>query len=178
MSELGKNVQDRLVAELLLLDRADELNIAISQQQIDERMDYVAETNPRLFQSVPEHELQEQIARELKKQQVMFRDVDSKVHITNTDLTLICQEQSEKSRELGIAQILFRRDRAEAERKANEVLQKFQEGVSFGQLAETYSDDSNAQKNQGELGFFRKGQLLATIEQEGLSAAKRDKLVN
>jgi peptidyl-prolyl cis-trans isomerase SurA len=48
--------------------------------------------------------------------------------------------------------------------KAMTVLQKARSGSDFGELAKEYSDDTSTAKDGGELGTFKKGEMLPDIE--------------
>lgn len=50
-------------------------------------------------------------------------------------------------------------------RKCEEVLERINKGEDFGQLALLYSDDGSA-KDRGDMGFFKRGELLPILERE------------
>ncbi len=55
----------------------------------------------------------------------------------------------------------------EIRKKCGGVLEKIRGGEDFGEMALLYSDDISA-KDRGDLGFFRKGELLPELEKETL----------
>jgi foldase protein PrsA len=50
------------------------------------------------------------------------------------------------------------------EAKAKEVLEKAKSGENFNDLAVQYSEDPSAKENKGELGYFRKGDMVSEFE--------------
>lgn len=55
----------------------------------------------------------------------------------------------------------------EIRRQCQKVLEKIKGGENFGEMALLYSQDATA-KDRGELGYFKKGELLSALEKEAL----------
>jgi peptidyl-prolyl cis-trans isomerase SurA len=55
----------------------------------------------------------------------------------------------------------------EIRKKCQKVLEKIKKGEDFGEMALLYSEDSS-NRDHGDLGFFRKGELLPVFEREAL----------
>ncbi len=55
----------------------------------------------------------------------------------------------------------------EIRKKCQKVLEKVKGGEDFGEMALLYSEDASA-KDRGDLGFFKKGELLPAFEKEAL----------
>ncbi len=66
--------------------------------------------------------------------------------------------------EVEIAHILISPDTPNAEDKANEVAQKAKSGDNFAALASEYSDDSFTADKGGNLGTFKRGDLIQPLE--------------
>jgi peptidyl-prolyl cis-trans isomerase SurA len=58
-------------------------------------------------------------------------------------------------------------DIREIRKKCQKVLEKIQKGEDFGEMAVLYSEDASA-KDRGDLGFFKKGDLIPAIETQAL----------
>jgi parvulin-like peptidyl-prolyl isomerase len=63
----------------------------------------------------------------------------------------------------GVERTTATRSKEEAEQLAKDLKAKIDRGESFEELAKTYSDCPSAE-NQGDLGFFRKGQMVKPFE--------------
>lgn len=60
----------------------------------------------------------------------------------------------------------------EARKRADEVRAKALAGEDFGKLAQEYSDDPSAKTNQGDLGFFAKGQMVPQFSEAAFALTK------
>lgn len=78
------------------------------------------------------------------------------------DYSSYVEEKSEE--EVEIAHILISPDTPDAEGKAQEVARKAKSGDDFGTLAREYSDDSFTADKGGNLGTFKKGDLIEQLE--------------
>ena len=157
LAELKNDLLKSLVQELLLLDRADALGLEPTEKEIEGRLDQIAENQPEVFNAYGEKELQEQLIRDFKKQRVISYEIESRIRTDEEELEQYCIEESKRLRKIGLSQILFRGDADEARKKALEVKKAFEEGNDFGSLAEKYSEDPSAAKNQRQTWIFQPG---------------------
>ena len=58
-------------------------------------------------------------------------------------------------------------DVQEVRKKCQRVLERIKKGEDFGEMAVLYSEDASA-KDRGDLGFFKKGELIPAIETQAL----------
>jgi hypothetical protein len=70
-------------------------------------LDRLAEEQPQLLEVHAEEDLKEQLVRDYKKQRVIIREVDSKIHVESREIELFCEQQLRKDRKVGLAQILL-----------------------------------------------------------------------
>jgi parvulin-like peptidyl-prolyl isomerase len=63
-----------------------------------------------------------------------------------------------------IAHILISSNTPDAEKKAEEVAEMAKSGKDFGELAKEYSEDKLSADKGGDLGYFKKGDLIETLE--------------
>jgi peptidyl-prolyl cis-trans isomerase SurA len=73
--------------------------------------------------------------------------------------------------EVRVSQILIHvpteatpKDREQAKEKVETVLQSLRKGTSFEELASRYSDDTTTASSGGDLGFFKKGEMVPMLE--------------
>jgi len=66
--------------------------------------------------------------------------------------------------EVKIAHILISSSTPDAEKKAGEVAEMAKSGKDFGELAAEYSQDKLSADKGGDLGYFKKGDLIQTLE--------------
>ena len=165
LAKVDRTTVDSLIQELLLLDRAHVLRIEVSDKEVDAQIDRIAQDNPQLLTVMPESELQPRIVKDLKKQRVLAREVDSKIRVEGTEIQAACRTHRQSLRQILLSQILFRTSEAEAQSRAQAVRDALAAGTSFSEIAREVSDDPGAKKNGGALGAFQKGQLLPEIDQ-------------
>jgi len=163
LENLEQQVLIELRNELLLLDRATTLKIEATPQEITQRMTQIENNNPSFFKAYPEFELRVRIAKEIKKQRLLGREVNSKVRVSEEEIVDFCTKQQKENRSLELSQILIRRSLKEAEQIQKQVTQAVERGQSFAMLAMQYSDDPAVSSNGGKLGVFKKGELLKSI---------------
>jgi parvulin-like peptidyl-prolyl isomerase len=53
-------------------------------------------------------------------------------------------------------------------KKSQKVLERVKEGADFAKMAMEYSEDTSSRKEGGDLGYFKKGELLPALEREGM----------
>ena len=162
-AELDNQLLMNLMQEMLLLDRAYALKIIPMENEIDSRLNILAEEQPQLMDIYSEEDLKEQLARDFKKHRVISREVESKIHINSLDIENFCYRQMRNQRKIGLAQILLHGSEGEISKQVDTILQDFKNGVPFEELAKSYSADSNAKKTGGKLGVFKPGDLLEAI---------------
>jgi len=162
-AELDNQLLMNLMQEMLLLDRANALQIVPMEKEIDSRMNSLAEEQPQLLDVYSEEDLKEQLVKDIKKHRVISREVDSKIHINSLDLENFCHLQMRNQRNIGLAQILLQGTKEKISKQVDTILQDFKNGVPFEELAKSYSADSNAKQTGGKLGVFKPGDLLEAI---------------
>ena len=162
-AEQDKQLLINLMQEMLLLDRANALKILPMENEIDSRLNSLADEQPQLLDRYSEEDLKEQLVRDFKKHSVISREVDSKIHINSLDIKNFCYQQMLNQRKIGLAQILLKGSEEEINNKVEKIMQDFETGVAFEELAKSYSEDSNAINTGGKLGVFKPGDLLEAI---------------
>lgn len=165
---------ENLVNELLILDRANTLKIAVTEDEVEKQISYLAERNPQITTIYDPEQLKELVSKDLLKQRVVRREVSANVRVLEEEITAFCEEALEETKQVEIAQILFRGSEEEAQKKQELVKQALQQGADFAELAKTYSEDPSAQQNGGKLGSFQKGQLLPAIDAVAFSLKKEE----
>ena len=161
--ELDNQLLLNLMQEMLLLDRANALKIVPMENEIDSRLNSLADEQPQLLDIYSEEDLKEQLVRDFKKHRVISREVDSKIHVNSLDIEKFCYRQMRNQRKIGLAQILLQGSEEEISKQVDTILQEFENGVPFEELAKSYSADSSAKQTGGKLGVFKPGDLLEAI---------------
>ena len=162
-TNFNKQLMMQLMQEMLLLDRANALKIVPMENEIDSRLNSLTDEQPQLLDVYSEEDLKEQLVRDFKKHRVISREVDPKIHINSLEIENYCNQQMRNQRKIGLAQILLKGSEEVISMHVDTIMQDFENGVPFEELAKTYSADSNAKQTGGKLGVFKPGDLLEAI---------------
>ena len=154
---------DRLIEEKLLLDRAKELKIGVSRDEIEARVASIQKDNPEAskqgmsmtgpFDPV---RLREEIQRELLMRKVVERSLGQKVTVEPRevkDYFEIKKEGYRLPKQVRASQIVVATDS-----EARKLLRQLKGGADFAKLAKKHSLSPDGQ-NGGDLGFFSPGQM-------------------
>lgn len=182
--ELRKTVLDRLIEKQLTQQKVKELGIKIGDEEIRQAIEDVKRQNNNMTQQQLEAALKNQgytlaqyeaqIRDQLERLRLVSVEVRSKVMVTDreteeyyqTHLDRFAEDEQFRARHIFIkvdekapaAQI------QKATATALQVLHEARQGKDFGALAQEYSDDPAAKKDGGDLGTFKRGEMLADLE--------------
>jgi peptidyl-prolyl cis-trans isomerase SurA len=177
-----KNLLRDLIDNLLLIQRAKDLGVNVDTEVV-RRLDQIRQENN--IESMEELEKQVQasglgyedfranIRNELYRQEIMRREVGSRIVIDPAEVRKYYDEHKEqfvRPEQVYVREIFVSTEgKPEAEKpalqaKAEGLLARVQAGEDFGELAKRFSDGSTA-KTGGELGTFERGQMPASLEE-------------
>lgn len=184
--EMRQKVLDQLIEEKLVDLEAKRLKIKVGAKEIEQAVEEVRRRNgmsPEQFEeALKAHgftletfkaQMEQQLVRSRALQ--MLVKVDPKMGDQELqDFYQNHQEQYRTVESYRPAHILFRtppgaspEELREIRNKCESVLARIKKGEDFGEMAFVYSEDASA-KDRGDLGFFKKGELLPQIEKEAL----------
>ena len=166
-----EQVLEQMIKEKVQLNKAEELNILVAQEEIDAEY----EKFKKLFNT--EEKFIEYLA-EAKMDIDYFKESIWKGLIINKlkDNLTIAIEVSDEELEAYYAthMDMFFRVKAshillETEEEAKEILVRVHEGEDFNTLAKEYSIDPSVKENGGDLGYFRHGNMVEPFEEAAFS---------
>lgn len=165
-----------LIEEALLDQRADKLNIVLSEEQLDTEVDHYRKQN-RLSQIEFEELLERRnltladfkngYLKRTRRSMVVNQEIRSQIVISDEQLKAL-YEQGEgipiRIRARHILLILNKDASVEEAAKVRERLiwikNQILAGKSFTEMADRYSQDPSVKTNHGDLGFFGKGDMV------------------
>jgi len=186
--ELTSTLLDELINKKLQLQLAAKKKIAVSEQQLQEALADIRRQNKLTTDAEFKQALAQQgmslenFTRQLKENiQITIlvrREVMSQIEIKEEEIKSYYQEHKASFTyldELRAQHILLYLPAEVTEEQvqlkkelAEQVWEKLQAGEDFAQLAKQYSDDPSAEKG-GDLGYFRRGEMLPVLEEAALS---------
>jgi peptidyl-prolyl cis-trans isomerase SurA len=173
---------NQLIDKKLIDLKIKELDIKISDEEVRQAIDDVKKQNnlsqdalvsALASQGLTFDQYRTQLREQMERLRLMSREVRSKIQVSEAEM----KEYYESNRKLFSDEMFQARhiffalsDKTpEADVKrimatAMSVLQQARSGADFGELAKKYSDDTSTAKDGGELGTFKKGEMLPDIE--------------
>jgi parvulin-like peptidyl-prolyl isomerase len=176
--EFKKSVMEELVNEALLEDRARELDLITTDQEIEDQIKRLKEQNnvksdeefakSLAASGLTIDRLRDQLRRSQTLQRVVGREVQAKVDLSDDALRLIYEREKDSWKipeKAHLAEILVSNgdDSGAAARKAKQASDLLKGGAKFEAVVKDFSDGATKGKG-GDLGFVAKGELAADID--------------
>lgn len=182
-AKLRKDVLDELIREKLLEERAAELDVAATDEEVSiavERVkrQYNLATDEDFAKALASSDLtldqlRDQLRQTITLQKVVSREVTSRIDMTDDSLRLEYERRKEQlfrvPESARVFEIVIRFDaqdpaaREQAARRIEEARTKIQAGTPFADAAKEYSQGS-ARERGGDLGKVDKGELLPALD--------------
>jgi peptidyl-prolyl cis-trans isomerase C len=186
MSKIENSILDSLIVGELLFQESKKQGIQVKSETVTEQFMTVKQRFPSEAEykkaleenKITESKIRADIKRDMAIQQLIDKEVDQKVKITDeesktfydTNPQLFQQPERVKA-----SHILIKVDegaseekKAEALKKIKEIQQKVQKGEDFAALAKTYSEGPSAPRG-GDLNYFGRGQMVKPFEDAAFS---------
>jgi len=168
---MRERLLDQLVVEQIELQMAARLGIRVSDSQLNQTMESIAQQNGLTLDAFQEQLIadgisyqsaREQVKREMLVSQLQQRSVGSRIRITDKEVDDFLKSaagQAKSQEEYHTAHILLsNNDSTDTAALAKELVAKIKDGASFSKLAATYSSSSTA-LDGGDLGWRTQDEL-------------------
>jgi len=185
--ETFRKILDRVIEEKLIEQEARKSGVKVTGKEIEGAVEDVKQRN-KINQEQLERALAaegftlETFKKDLEKRILRGKFVRSAVSVEQKagekELTEFFQKNvnryrvNESYRPAHILFLIPQEATAEQVRgirkKSQGVLEKIREGADFAKMAMEYSEDTSSRKDGGDLGYFKKGELLPTLEREAM----------
>jgi len=183
VSERQKHVLRDLIDQRLLVQRGTDLGINVEGQVLRQRDAIMKEFELDSVDAFEEwatartgqnsEDLMAQMRDNYLSQGVLAQEVGSRITIADEEIQRYYDEhKAEYVRKEGVrlSEILISNaglsgePLAEAEKRAKEVRDRVHRGEPFAEMARRFSDSEASKENGGDIGIFRRGDLMAEIE--------------
>jgi peptidyl-prolyl cis-trans isomerase SurA len=177
VSELERQVLERMITERVQLQLARDTALRVDELDLDRTVTRIAEANKmslaefrRAFEKdgIPFERFREDLRNEVLLQRLREREVDNRISVAESEIETFMSEQKESkdvASELKISHILVRvPEQATPDQllrlrgRAEEILKRLKEGADFGQVAATYSDAPDGLQG-GDMGWRQRDHL-------------------
>jgi peptidyl-prolyl cis-trans isomerase SurA len=182
--ELLKHALGQLIDEQLVASEASALGIDVSEDELQRLVEQLAKENhldmAQFRQALVQQGLSvENVKESLKRQQLTMRLLQYKVkprRVSDEEVQAAYATMNKNAEYEVRARDIFisapdgatAATQAAARAKADAALRRIREGESFAKVARDLSDGPTAREG-GDLGYFRRGQMLAQLEQAAFS---------
>jgi peptidyl-prolyl cis-trans isomerase SurA len=181
-AQIRADALNRLIDKKLIDLKIKELDIKVSDEEVRQAIEDVKKQNnlsqdalvsALAAQGLTYDQYRAQLREQMERLRLMSQEVRSKIQVSDAEVKEYYESNRKRfSDEMFQARhIFFTLDKKtpEADVKrimatAMSVLQQARSGADFGELAKKYSDDTSTAKDGGELGTFKKGEMLHDIE--------------
>ena len=181
--KLRSNILDSMVDRVLVRQKIKELNIVVSEEEIRQSIEDVKKQNrfsqealvsALLSQGLTFDQYKAQLKDQLERLRLMSQEVKAKIQVSEREVreyyeanpSLYKEEPTSRARHIFL-KISKNASNAEIKKimeKAANVVSEARSNSDFAALARKYSDDPGAAKDGGDLGTFKKGDMLPEIE--------------
>jgi len=183
-TQIRRAALEHLIEKRLLEQKVRELNIKVSDEEVRQAIDDVKRQNNMASQEVLVSALASQgitfeqyrlqLREQIEKLKLVSMEVRAKIQVGETEMRDYYEANRAKYSEeetFRARNIFFRtNEKAAAEdikrtmTTALMVLAEAKSGKDFAELARTYSEDPAARKDGGDLGTFKKGDMMPELE--------------
>ena len=182
-AEIRAAALNQLIDKKLVAQKIKELDIKVSDEEVRQAIDDVKKQNnlsPEALvaalnaQGLSFDQYKTQIREQMEHLRLMSQEVRSKIQVGEKEMQEYYEANYKSySEEMFQARHIFfsigqKAPESDVKRitaTAASVLQEIRNGKDFAELAKKYSDDASTAKDGGDLGTFRKGEMLPDIEQ-------------
>ncbi len=178
MEQVKKDILNQIIEDKLVLSRAKELGIKITESEIDERLDYIKKgfsSDEEFYktleiQGVTIATLKDRYRDQLMMKKLVDYEVKSKISVLPSEISDYYEKHKDQFKEgdkYGVKNILIKaKDEVSFELAKVEiegVYNKLKEGGNFDDLAKQFSQGPNAEKG-GDMGYIEQGQMLEALD--------------
>lgn len=179
MEEAGMEYKflEQIIDKTIVEQEAKQAGITVSDEELDFtlkemksrfKLDETEMEKALKKQNMTEESFREQWRFQLLTQKLMEAKVKGNVAVTDQEIKEYYQQTygdyEEGVSEIRIAHILILNNGPDALRKATKIADEAKAGEDFPKLAKEYSQDTMSAQNGGDLGYFKKGDLVESLE--------------
>ncbi|WP_243375016.1 peptidylprolyl isomerase [Geotalea sp. SG265] len=180
---IRKTALDRLIDKKLVEQKIKELDIKVPEEELRQSIEDVKKQNnltqealvaALAGQGLSFEQYKNQLREQLERLRLMSQEVRSKIQVGEREVREYYEANKARygQEEFFHARHIFFKvdknapetEKAKVMATATRVLQEARSGKDFAELARQYSDDPAAKQDGGDLGTFKKGDMIAEIE--------------
>ena len=173
LTEGGRQVLDRLITNLLILQEGKRRDITVTDEEIDARIQNLINANfygmaDSFYQALEQYGLSEEsLKKDIKTELILRKIAGEQINISDEEV----REYFKANRQnYNIPeQVEARHILVDTREEAEEILGLLNSGRDFAELAGEYSKDKLSAEQGGNLGFFQRGEMVPEFEEAAFS---------
>jgi len=181
--KLRADVLNSMIDKKLIAIKIKELNIVVGEEEVRQSIEEIKKQNKLsqealvsalLSQGLTFDQYKAQMKDQLERLRLMSQEVKSKIQVTEREITEYYEANKSQFREENsyrARHIFLKVEKSATSDQIKKVMEKAatvaaeaRSSADFAGLARKYSDDPNAATDGGDLGTFKKGDMLPEIE--------------
>ncbi|SKC91185.1 peptidylprolyl isomerase [Maledivibacter halophilus] len=158
-------VLDKLITEELIRQESENKKISVEDTKVNETYDAFKEhleQDEELKKFYEEKNLNEEFVKKQIKMELLVQEYEKALY---EELGLNDQEKLNEITKDYVVQVHAKHILVDDEKLAKDIIEKLEAGEDFEKLAKENSTDPSAEQNNGDLGYFQRGQMLPEFEQ-------------
>ena len=178
MEQVKKDILSQIIEDKLVLSRAKELGIKVTESEINERLDYIKKGFPSedefyktlQTQAVTVANLKDRYRDQIMMKKLVDYEVRSKISVLPSEVSDYYERHKSRFREgdkYRVKNILLKaKDNVTSELakvEIDNIYNKLKQGGDFDVLAGQFSQGPNSEKG-GDMGYIEKGQMLEALD--------------
>lgn len=178
MEQVKKDILNQVIEDKLVLSRAKELDIKVTESEISERLDYIKKgfSSEEEFyktletQGVTIANLKDRYRDQIMMKKLVDYEVKSKISVLPSEISDYYEKHKDQYRgtdSYRVKNILIKAKDAVsfelAKVEIENVYNKLKEGGNFDDFAKQFSQGPNAE-NGGDMGYIKQGQMLEALD--------------
>lgn len=162
-----EQVLDQMIGDRIQIKKAKELGITVSEEEVNAELDKwkkLFNSDEKFIEFLESLKMEEDYFKENLKKDLMISKVKENltqdVQITDEELASYYGSHISLFQRVKASHILL-----DTEEEAQKILERVKAGEDFGSLAKEFSKDTGTAENNGDLGYFRHGEMVEPFEQ-------------
>ncbi len=185
MANFREQATNQLIEEALLDIRADELGIIVGDDELDaelERFIKQRKISQLEFEELLERQkvnladFRKTYRNQIRRNKVLLMEIRSKIQVDEASLKAQYEKDSSAEILIRARHVLLLLDKSasaekveETRKRALQLRERIVSGESFDEIAMKFSEDPSAKSNKGDLGFFKKSDMVEAFSKAAFS---------
>ena len=161
-----EDVLEQIIQEKIQLKKAEEMQVIVNQSEVDTEYDKfkkIFNSDEKFIEFLASLKIDEEYFKDSIKKDLTISKLKEKMtenaEISEEEIAVFYNSHMDMFYRVKASHILL-----ETEDEAKKILERVKAGEDFNNLAKEYSTDPSVKENNGDLGYFRHGDMVEEFE--------------